>query len=179
MLAIIQFLFVLCLIPFLTPNVYAAELHGKVIRIADGDTLTLLIDCAKLDVPVRLAGIDAPEKMMPFGNAAKKALSDLAFGKLATIEWGKKDKYGRIVGKVMIDGSDVSLEMLKQGMAWHFKEYEKEQSELDRVMYAKAEVDASSSKAGLWQDKHPMAPWDWRKAQRAAGHAVVVEGAAQ
>ena len=157
----------------------ASELQGKVIRVADGDTLTILIEPIKLDMPIRLAGIDAPEKGMPFGQVSKKSLSDLAFGKVATVLWDKKDKYGRIVGKVLIDGQDVNLEQVKQGLAWHFKEYQDEQSPDDRAAYAKAEVEASAQRVGLWQDKDPTPPWAWRKAKRAAGQDVVVEEARQ
>lgn len=163
----------------LTVPASAGELQGKVIRVADGDTLTILIEPIKLDMPIRLAGIDAPEKGMPFGQVSKKSLSDLAFGKVATVLWDKKDKYGRIVGKVLIDGQDVNLAQVKQGLAWHFKEYQSEQSPEDRAAYAKAEVDASAQRVGLWQDKDPTPPWAWRKTKRAAGQEVVVEEATQ
>jgi endonuclease YncB( thermonuclease family) len=151
-----------------TLSAYAAEMTGKVIRIADGDTLTVLVDCAKLDVPIRLAGIDAPEKGMPFGTVSKQSLADLAFGKQVVVEWRKKDKYGRVVGKVLVDGLDVNLEQVKRGLAWHFKEYEGEQSAEDREAYAAAEATAKAAGAGLWKDKEPTPPWAWRKAKRAA-----------
>ncbi len=165
----------LMLTMLLAGSVFAGELKGKVIRVADGDTLTILIEPIKLDMPVRLSGIDAPEKGMPFGQVSKTSLSDLAFGKLATVIWGKKDKYGRIVGKVLIDGQDVNLEQVNRGLAWHFKEYQDEQSVEEREAYAKAEIAASARHLGLWQDKDPVPPWAWRKAKRASGQDVVVE----
>lgn len=154
---------------FASFQVAAAELQGKVIRVADGDTLTILIEPIKLDMPVRLSGIDAPEKGMPFGQVSKQSLSDLAFGKQVVIEWGKKDKYGRLVGKVMVDGQDINIEQLRRGLAWHFKEYEGEQSPVDREAYANAEIDAAQAKVGLWQDTNPVPPWTWRKSKRAKG----------
>lgn len=155
----------------------ANELHGKVIRVADGDTLTILVEPIKLDLPIRLSGIDAPEKGMPYGQASKKSLSDLAFGKQVVIEWGKKDKYGRLVGKVLLDGQDINLVQIKRGMAWHFKEYESEQQVEDRQTYARAEGEAAAARLGLWRDPDPVPPWTWRKARRAAGKEIIVEEA--
>lgn len=158
---------------------FAAELQGRVIRVADGDTLTILIDSIKLDIPVRLSGIDAPEKNMPFGQTAKKSLSDLTFGKNVVVEWNKKDKYGRLVGKVRVDGRDINIEQIRRGLAWHFKEYEGEQPLEDRIAYATAEEGASVGRFGLWQDNNPVAPWSWRKARRTSGQPVIVEEATQ
>jgi len=146
----------------------AAELTGKVIRIADGDTLTVLIECAKLEVPIRLAGIDAPEKGMPFGNASKQSLADLVLGKQVVVVWGKKDKYGRVVGKVLADGQDANLEQVKRGLAWHYKEYEGEQTPEDREAYATAETAARAAGIGLWKDKEPTPPWAWRRSKSEA-----------
>lgn len=160
---------------WVTLSASAAELTGKVIRIADGDTLTVLIDCAKLDVPIRLAGIDAPEKGMAFGNVSKQSLADLAFGKQVVVVWGKKDKYGRVVGKVLVDGLDANLEQVKRGLAWHYKEYESEQTAEDREAYATAETAAKTAGAGLWKDKEPTPPWAWRKAKRADGEEAPVD----
>lgn len=157
----------------------ANELQGKVIRIADGDTLTILVEPIKLDLPVRLSGIDSPEKGMPFGQAAKQSLSELAFGRHAVVEWGKRDKYGRLVGKVLVDGVDINLVQVRRGMAWHFKEYEGEQPPFDRAVYARAEAEAATARVGLWRDPDPVPPWTWRKARRAAGKEVVVEEAVQ
>lgn len=172
-----QLIALLCLLAGFSASIHANELQGKVIRVADGDTLTILIEPIKLDMPIRLSGIDAPEKGMPFGQVSKKSLSDLTFGKQATVEWGKKDKYGRLVGKIRIDGQDVNIEQLRRGLAWHFKEYENEQSDEDRTAYSQAEDKARLAGAGLWQDKKPEAPWVWRKAKRAAGQEVVIEEA--
>ncbi len=141
---------------------HADTLTGQVVGISDGDTLTLLVDGAKLELQVRLAGIDAPEKGMDFGNRAKQSLSDMAFGKAVVVEYGKRDKYGRFVGKVLVDGQDVNLAQLVKGMAWHYKAYAHEQIESDRAVYAAAEHQARSERIGLWRDSMPIPPWDWR-----------------
>ncbi len=156
----------------------AAEFSAKVVGVADGDTVTVLIDCAKFEMPVRLSGIDAPEKKMPFGDAAKKSLSDLVFGREVVVDFEKRDKYGRLVGKVSVDGKDSSLHQVSLGLAWHFKEYQYDQTEADRVIYAAAEDAARADRIGLWQDAVPEAPWDWRKKQRAKGKKVEVPHAA-
>lgn len=117
----------------------------------------------KTQVRVRLAGIDAPEKGQAFGAVAKKELSDLVFGKPATVEWRKKDRYGRIVGKVIVNGVDANLNMVKAGLAWHYKQYAGEQSPADRASYDKAEEDARAKGVGLWRDKQPVPPWEFRR----------------
>ena len=74
----------------------------------------------------------------------------------------KTDKYGRTVGKVMVAGKDANLDQVRSGFAWHYKEYQKEQSASDRLAYANAETSARNMKSGLWNDPKPMPPWEWR-----------------
>ena len=140
----------------------AALLEGRVVGVADGDTITIL-DNTNTQFKIRLAGIDAPEKKQPFGNVSKKSLSDLVYGKQVTIDWNKQDRYGRMVGKVLIDGVDANLEQVKRGFAWFYKKYQNEQPLQDRLDYLHAQEAAESSKVGLWIDKEPIAPWDFRK----------------
>ena len=102
--------------------VQADTLEGNVVKIADGDTLTLLTSSNE-QVKMRLAGIDTPEKKQPFGNKAKQALANLAFQKQALIEVEVKDRYGRTVGVVFVDGLNVNAELVKQGMAWVYRKY--------------------------------------------------------
>jgi len=135
---------------------------GWVVGIADGDTITVLDD-TRTQHKIRLAGIDAPEKKQPFGNRSKESLSDLVFSKTVTVDTDKRDKYGREVGKVLVDGIDANLEQVKRGMAWHYKAYEREQSAIDRKAYAEAENEASASRRGLWEDKSPLPPWEFRR----------------
>lgn len=137
------------------------NLVGKVVGIADGDTITVL-DADKKQHKIRLAGIDAPEQGQDFSDKAKRMLSDLVYGKTVTVESDKIDKYGRMVGKVMVDGKDINLALVAAGLAWHYKKYEIEQSVSDRETYAAAESDARSRKLGLWSIAGAQAPWDFR-----------------
>ena len=136
-------------------------ISGRVVGVSDGDTITVL-DTSKVQHKIRLAGIDAPEKAQPFGQVSKEHLSGLVFGKQVTVETDKTDKYGRNVGKVLVNGTDANLAQIKAGFAWHYKEYVKEQSTADRESYARAETTARSSTLGLWRDAKPMPPWEWR-----------------
>lgn len=140
---------------------YAETLRGKVVGVSDGDTITVL-DADKIQYKVRLAGIDAPENSQAFGERSKQHLGNLVFGKVVSVEWNKTDKYGRIVGKVLVNDQDANLRQVSAGLAWHYKQYEKEQSLADRMSYAQAEADARTRKAGLWFDAAPVPPWEFR-----------------
>ena len=128
----------------------------KVVGIADGDTFTGLTDINQ-QVKCRMYGIDAPEKRQPFANRSKEALSYMIFGKEVRIKIEDKDRYGRAVVRVYSDGKDVSVEMIRAGMAWHYKEYSKERE------YADLEAEARRQSVGLWVDKNPVEPWKFRK----------------
>ena len=110
----------------------AATITGQVVGVADGDTITVL-DASKSQHKIRLSGIDAPEKAQAFGQRSKQSLSDLVFGKTVQIDTGKTDRYGRELGKVLVDGMDANLAQIKSGMAWHYKAYQSEQSPEDRL----------------------------------------------
>ena len=138
---------------------------GRVVRIADGDTITVL-DGSNAQHRIRLQGIDAPESHQAFGTQSKKNLSDMIFDREVTIEYEKTDQYGRIVGKILLDGKDINLEQVKAGMAWHYKEYQREQSPADREIYARAEDEARNARKGLWADADPIEPSAFRKEQK-------------
>ena len=118
--------------------VQAEILSGKVVKIADGDTLTLL-DRSKQQHKVRLIGIDAPERKQPFGTVSRQNLADLVFSKTVAVEWNERDRYQRVLGKVLLNGKDVNLEQIKAGLAWHYKQYDKGQRPADRKLYAEAQ----------------------------------------
>lgn len=139
----------------------AATIAGRVVGVSDGDTITVL-DADKTQHKIRLAGIDAPEKKQPFGQRSKESLSELVFSKNVTVETDKRDRYGREVGKVLVDGLDANLEQVQRGFAWHYKAYEREQSAIDRQVYADAENEARAVRRGLWADVAPVPPWDFR-----------------
>jgi endonuclease YncB( thermonuclease family) len=144
---------------------WAETLSGQVISVADGDTVTVR-DAAQQVHKIRLAGIDAPESRQPYGQRARQSLSEMVAGQWVEVDYDKADRYGRLVGKVQVDGVDVNLEQLRRGLAWHYKRYEEEQSPEDRQVYAQAERRAQAEYLGLWRDRQPQAPWDYRKLQR-------------
>jgi endonuclease YncB( thermonuclease family) len=128
---------------------------GKVVRVSDGDTLTLLVDRKQLKV--RLIEIDAPESKQAFGERSRKSLGEMCAGQQATVSHQGRDKYGRVLGRVQCQGLDANAEQVRRGMAWVYDRYV-----TDRSLYA-LQNDARAARAGLWADKHPTAPWDWRK----------------
>ncbi|HEY9278379.1 MAG TPA: thermonuclease family protein [Methylotenera sp.] len=144
----------------------AATITGRVIAVTDGDTIRVL-DNTNTQYKIRLAGIDAPEKKQAFGNVSKKSLSDLVYGKQVFVDWQKQDRYGRKVGKVVINGQDANLEQIKRGMAWFYSKYQNELVMDDRLNYLHAHEFAQAGRVGLWLDKEPMAPWDFRKTKKA------------
>jgi endonuclease YncB( thermonuclease family) len=157
-----RFLLLLVATLLLASTSLADTLQGRVVGIADGDTVTVLDD-SNTQFKIRLMGIDAPEKKQAFGNKSKESLSAMVFNKQVTVEYSKKDRYGRTVGKITVDGIDANLEQVKAGMAWHYKQYQNEQSVEDRSLYAEAEDQARAETRGLWFDVDPTPPWDWRR----------------
>lgn len=151
-------------------TLHGGTLQGKVVGISDGDTITVL-DGNKTQHKIRLAGIDAPEKSQAFDERSKQHLSELVFGKTVTVDWNKTDKYGRTIGKVIVNGQDANQSQIRAGLAWHYKQYEKEQLPADRSSYAQAEIDARTRKIGLWHDAAPIPPWDFR---HGAGNTAAI-----
>ena len=137
----------------------AATLTGKVVSIADGDTLTLLVD--KNQIKVRLEGIDTPERAQPFGRKAGQALAKKVFGKVIQVDDLGRDRYGRTLGIVRLGKRNVNLELVREGWAWWYRKYAPKNKEL-----AAAEAAARKAKLGLWADAKPIPPWDWRQTER-------------
>lgn len=143
----------------------AEVIGGHVVGVADGDTITIL-DASKVRHKVRMAGIDAPEKSQAFGKRSHDSLAELVAGKTVKVETHKKDRYGRHVGKVLLNGYDVNLEQVRTGMAWFYTEYAHEQTAADQQLYDQAETEARESRRGLWADRNPQAPWEFRRISR-------------
>ena len=141
-------------------QVQADTLVGKVINVADGDTITVVDE--NIHHKIRLAEIDAPEKRQAFGNVFKQSLSEMVAGQSVAVDWVKVDRYGRKVGKVLLAGLDCILEQIKRGLAWHYKQYQREQSSTDQQSYAAAEIAAKEAKLGLWRDVDLTPPWEFR-----------------
>lgn len=152
---------VACLLVAFAFTVDAEVVTGRVVGVADGDTITVL-DIYQAQHKIRLAGIDAPEKKQPFGNRSKESLSELAFDKTVEVETSKRDRYGRQIGKVLVNGQDVNLVQIQRGMAWFYRQYQMEQSPADRRLYEEAENKAKAEKQGLWRDSEPTPPWEFR-----------------
>lgn len=154
----------------------AEVIIGRVVGVADGDTITVL-DAEKTQHKIRVAGIDAPEKKQAFGQRSKESMSGLVFDKEVEVVTRKRDRYGRLIGKVMVaDPSctarvcpktlDAGLAQLTVGMAWWYRQYAREQSSEDAGAYEFAEQEARARHVGLWRDIDPTPPWDWRHRSR-------------
>ncbi|MFY9085391.1 thermonuclease family protein [Aliarcobacter cryaerophilus] len=132
------------------------ELIGKVVKVTDGDTVTIL-SADKTQHKIRLNDIDAPEKKQAFGNKSKDNLAKYIAGKTVTVKYQKKDKYKRILGTIYYNNRDINLQQVKDGYAWVYKKYSNNQN------YYKAEKLAKDKRIGLWADKNPLEPWEFRK----------------
>lgn len=149
---------------------------GKVIKVADGDTLTVL-DKNGRKHKIRMHGIDAPESKQAHGMASAEWMSARVLGTEVTIEVNDTDRYQREVAKVWATPSDcqaqpcqysldINLEALKAGQVWWYKDYAKTQTPADRRLYEQAEQNARQARIGLWQGAKPTPPWQWRAEQR-------------
>ncbi|WP_169295630.1 thermonuclease family protein [Advenella sp. EE-W14] len=139
----------------------ASQLKGKVVSIADGDTLTILQN-DKTQKRIRLGEIDAPESKQAFGQRSKESLIQICGGQNAVVQVQDIDRYGRVVGRVNCNGVDANVEQLRRGMAWVYDSYAKDKSLYD------VQSQAKKARKGLWSDANPVAPWLWRKGQTTA-----------
>lgn len=124
-------------------------------RVLDGDTFV------SGDTLVRLWGIDAPEKGQPYADAARARLKHLIEGKVVRLVQKDKDRYSRKVAIVYAGSMNINLQMVKEGLAWHYAYFAPDAEEL-----AAAEKAARKKHKGLWKDKTPVNPYDFRKANR-------------
>lgn len=136
-------------------------LVGRVVRVHDGDSVTLQQGNRRL--AVRLAAIDAPELAQPHGDAARDALQACAFGRQVVVQVHGPDRHGRTVGQLDSAGRDCALVLIEAGLAWHYKAYEREQPLADRAAYAAAERNARRRRIGLWSEGTPQPPWEFRR----------------
>jgi len=131
-------------------------LQGKVTSVKDGDTIEILQH--RKAYRIRLNGIDCPEKRQAYGMQAKQFTAKLCFGKTVSAKVYNQDRYKRYVADIILpNGSVLNKELLRAGLAWHYKHYSK-----DKVLAA-LEEEAKAKKAGLWADKAPVPPWKYRR----------------
>lgn len=137
------------------------DYYVKVVKIVDGDTFIGLTNDKK-EVHFRLQGIDAPEKGQPFSEKSKEKLAELIAGKFVRIKAQQKpDRFGRlVVWAYTPDGEDVSAEMLKAGLSWHFTKFD------DSAFYSQLETQARKNRTGIWTETNPIAPWNFRKSSK-------------
>lgn len=155
-------LLAMMLVGFGVGSVWAQTIDGRVVGIADGDTITVL-DASNQHYRIRLKGIDAPEKHQAFGNVSRQALAGMLSGRKVHVRADATDRYGRVLGVILVDGREVNLEMLRLGLAWHYKAYARDQNPQERLAYAAAEEEARAAHRGLWRDPSPMPPWEFRR----------------
>lgn len=149
----------------------AEALVATVVAVTDGDTLTVA-DRRGVRYRVRLSAIDAPERRQPYGERARRHLAALAHGKSVRVHWEKRDRYGRLVGRVLAPACagpdcpytiDLALEQIRAGYAWHYKRYAGEQPLTERWRYALEEAQARRRREGLWEAEDPVPPWSYRE----------------
>lgn len=137
-----------------------ADFTGRVVKVSDGDTLTVLVE--QKQVKVRLDAIDAPELKQPFGKHSQRSLAELCAARTARVVEKGHDRYGRTIGAIQCDGVDANAEQVRRGMAWVFERYAPRHSPLYGL-----QGEARGSRRGLWVDPSPVAPWDWRLKSRS------------
>lgn len=151
-----MFLYKVNLIFFLVLLYTISSFEGKVVQIIDGDTI-IVLNQKKQKLKIRLEGIDCPESNQDFGNKAKQLTSILCYAKQVKVAQTGIDNYGRILAFIYVDGVCVNEELLKQGLAWHYKKYNNDEN------LAQIEWTARYTHMGLWSMKNPIAPWNFRK----------------
>lgn len=137
-------------------------IRGKVVRIIDGDSIVVLVN-ENEQLKVRLEGIDCPEKRQDFGQRATRATAELCFGKEVVIQKTGVDRYRRTLGYVYAGDVCINKELLRRGLAWHFKKYNQEPE------LAGLEITARHEKVGLWSQPNPVPPWEFRKQKKSGG----------
>lgn len=135
---------------------FSNTFFAKVVGITDGDSITVLTKENK-QIKIRLEGIDCPEKKQDFGLQAKQTISALCFNKEVRIVSTGKDRYGRTLAFIYAGDVCLNKELLRQGLAWHYKKYNKDQD------LASIEEKAKAQKVGLWSQPSPTPPWSFRR----------------
>lgn len=156
-----------CLVAAVAPPIPAADGQtvGRVVAVADGDTITVEIADGS-NITVRLHGVDAPEGGQDFGNRAKQFTSRMAFGKSVRLVIKDHDRYGRTVARVLVDGDDLCIAIVRAGLAWHYRQYS------DDLELAAAEREAQAARRGLWVRSDAVPPWEYRHPAAASARPL-------
>ena len=155
----------IALVLFFLPAVQASAWQGIAVKVLDGDSLKIKRDGMVYEI--RLYGIDTPEYKQPFSNKAKQFTKRLTLGKAVFVQKKDIDKYGRIVALVSSGEKLVNRELVREGLAWFYPKYCLEQplcGELQSI-----EAQARKQRRGLWRDKNPVSPWEWKRRERESG----------
>lgn len=144
--------------------------QGIVSSVTDGDTLWLTPAVGK-PIEVRLRDIDAPEICQPWGEDARKALAELTLKKVATLQVSARDRFGRAIGTLMIEDTNVSRFMVENGHAWSTR------SRWDQGPLVKQEKMARALTRGLHSVGGAIQPWEWRRSQSACTAAAAAAAA--
>ena len=151
--------FLLLIFLLLTAVINAQTYTGKIVGVRDGDTVVMLIN--NKEQTIRLAHIDCPERNQPFGYKAKLFVSERVYRKdVKIVIADRPDRNGRWIAEVFYNNQNLNKELVRNGLAWHFKRFSKNPN------YAKLEIQARKKKIGLWQEAAPVAPWNWRDFKR-------------
>lgn len=138
---------------------HAGEFRGQVVGVIDGDTISVMREGKA--VKVRLQGVDCPEQAQAFGQKGKQFASDKVFGKTVTVRFESKDRYGRVLGEVIIpNGKSLNRSLVKNGFAWWYHKYSEDET------LGALEIEARKDKRGLWRDDYAIPPWCYRKFER-------------
>ena len=148
---------------------HAEEFSAKVIAVLDGDTVLILRD--NMPIKVRLAEIDAPERVQAFGEESKQSLAELVLNKQVRVDSRAIDDYGRLVALITIDGLNVSYEQVQRGMAWVYSRFNKSEVLLG------LQNEAKKAKRGLWAQTDPIPPNKWRKDNTTSQQQNVAQNA--
>lgn len=157
----LKHLLIFIILFFLSNTLTYADFSGKVVKVIDGDTVDILT-VKKQKIRVRLLDIDAPERGQAFGNASRRYLASLIAGKNVSVKENKKDIYKRTLGTIFFNEVNINAKMVESGYAWAYRY----KGVADNKIMVKLEVNAKQNKKGLWKDKHPIAPWDFRHNKR-------------
>lgn len=157
----------------------AAVLHGRVVEVHDGRTVT--VENTGRRIKVALKAADAPDRDQPYGDVARQHLAALVMGRHVSIEYTGLGPEAILIGKVFCDDRDVGLQMIRDGVAWFDRSYETNLNAQEGRLYAESERAARGERRGLWQDAKPTPPWEWRsaRASRTDGRRQVTASAAR